>query len=381
MAHVAHKQHAAPWQGQGAAIGQRPLPVAVQRAGHRLPALLEAGDQIAAHQPQPIAIGGQLILSIHRRDGILQIDNGRERGLQHDISQSRLIGFAHQMRRIDHQLDMQPMMCKQHAAGLGRDKRRRIGQRGRRAVPVAPTSRRQWQRRIQKRAPRRDHRAPARLIIAAGQSRWGIERIGAIPRIIQAAPARIGGIEHKPIIERRHHQLRPRHQRNLGVNILRANGKWRWFGHKIANLAQKRAVCGHIKRLARARAMPRIDLRLQRITLGQQRAAHRREPLGQCRKSGPECVWRNGERGQHIAVDKSSQSGINLQSGLGDMCVHVCRFHWFRAYFRGPCDPQRQSWDSRTTGRGRSRALCRKQIRLAIEPMRWPGVHPGAAAG
>jgi hypothetical protein len=51
------------------------------------------------------------------------------------------------------------------------------------------------------------------------------DRIGAIERVIQAAPARIGGIEQEARVEDRHDQLRPGGLRQFGVNIGRIDRK------------------------------------------------------------------------------------------------------------------------------------------------------------
>src|SRR3546814_9263240 len=52
-ADVAHEHHAAPMQREGFARRRRPFAVHRHRARHGLAALVEALDQIAAHQPSP----------------------------------------------------------------------------------------------------------------------------------------------------------------------------------------------------------------------------------------------------------------------------------------------------------------------------------------
>ena len=46
------------------------------------------------------------------------------------------------------------------------------------------------------------------------------DRIAAVQRIVQAAPARIGGVEQEAGVEDRHDELRPGGGRDLGVDMV-----------------------------------------------------------------------------------------------------------------------------------------------------------------
>jgi hypothetical protein len=94
-----------------------------------LPPLSKLSVQIAAHQPQPIGIGCDLVLGIDRRDRILEIDDGGQRSLEHDVGDARRIVLADRMRAIEHHLDVQAIVAEQPAFGALPDILRRIGQR------------------------------------------------------------------------------------------------------------------------------------------------------------------------------------------------------------------------------------------------------------
>src|SRR3546814_13603088 len=76
-----------------------------------------------------------------------------------------------------------------------------------------------------------------------------IERVGAVKRVVQAAPARIGGVEGKAGVEGGDDELRPRHRRDFRVDIRGADREGRGFGDQIGNLAQKGFIGRGVVRL------------------------------------------------------------------------------------------------------------------------------------
>ena len=62
------------------------------------------------------------------------------------------------------------------------------------------------------------------------------------------------------------------------------------------------------------RSMPLIEVRLQAITLGQQRRVLWREVAHDLRKTFPEAVAGNAGTGQHLIFDETVQRAIDLKS-------------------------------------------------------------------
>ena len=113
MADIAHEHQAASGQAVLGSVRVGEMLVTRQLAGQRLAALLEALLQIAADHAEPIAIGGELVLGIDRRDRILAIGDGGQCGFEHDVGDICRIGAADRMRGIEHDFDMQAVMAEE----------------------------------------------------------------------------------------------------------------------------------------------------------------------------------------------------------------------------------------------------------------------------
>jgi hypothetical protein len=134
----------------------------------------------------------------------------------------------------------------------------------RRHIGVA--SRRERHSRIQKRLGLGDDLVAAGLVIAlAAFARLVRDRIGAVERVIEAAPARIGGVERVAGIGERHHQLRSANLADFLVDVLGFDLMGRGFRQEVADFLQERSVRIYVERLALVRAMPAIDFALQGV--------------------------------------------------------------------------------------------------------------------
>jgi hypothetical protein len=134
--------------------------------------------------------------------------------------------------------------------------------------------------------PRHDPRAAPPVIATGGRQR--AHRVGAVKRVVKAPPARIGGVQRKARIGDRHHELRPRHRGDLGVDLRGLDAEIPALGHEVADLLQERLVAVAVMGLPLARAVPVVDLRLKRRAPLQKRAVFRREVMQQFREPRPE---------------------------------------------------------------------------------------------
>ncbi len=117
VADIAHEQQGPAVQAQGRSVRRGIGAVGFQFAHQGLAALVETGLQIAAHQAQPVGVGLDLVVGVHRRDGVLQIDNGRQGRFQHHIGQAGRVGLADGMGAVDDQFDVDAVMAQQDRAG------------------------------------------------------------------------------------------------------------------------------------------------------------------------------------------------------------------------------------------------------------------------
>ena len=175
---------------------------------------------------------------------------------------------------------------------------------------------------IEKRLGLGDHLVAARLVVAlAGFARIVRDRIGAVERIVKAAPARIGGVQRIARIGQRHHQLRPADLADLLVDVGGLDLVRRRFGQQIADLLQERRIGVHVERLALVGAMPAVDLRLQGVADRQQFAVPRSQIAQDGGKPGPEGIGRNPGLGGGFLGDEIEQNGGDLQS-VGIDTIH-----------------------------------------------------------
>ena len=156
-------------------------------------------------------------------------------------------------------------------------------------------------------------------VITARLRRGRIQRIGAIERIIQASPPRIGSIQRKARVQRRHNQLRSRHRRHFGIHIGGINRERRRLGHQITNFAQKSPIR---LLLERVRFVPRIDLRLQIIPLRQQGPVYRRKACQNRRQSVPQMRCIDARPRQNLILDKCCQNRRDFEARTFEIRGH-----------------------------------------------------------
>ncbi len=142
-------------------------------------------------------------------------------------------------------------------------------------------------------------RAANRVVSLA--SRQITHRIRAVERIIERAPAGIGGIQRIARIGNRNDKLRACDFSNLRIDIFGRDLKLRAFWQDIADFAEIGFVGRHVGRRA-VLAIPVVELCLERIALFKKGAVLRRK-------------FRH-DRGERL------EEGVRIDPGSGDCLVH-----------------------------------------------------------
>jgi hypothetical protein len=113
------------------------------------------------------------------------------------------------------------------------------------------------------------------------------DHIGAVQRVIQTAPAGIGGIQGITGIHYGYDQLWPGHYGDLVIHVGCGNSKILTFRNEITNVGQKRLVFISIDELALPFPMPGVDLALQLFPFRQQSLVPGRQVIQNLRKRAP----------------------------------------------------------------------------------------------
>ena len=174
----------------------------------------------------------------------------------------------------------------------------------------------QWCGTVEKGARPGDDLGAAGGVVTAGAGGALVlgNRVGAVQRVIERAPARVGGVQGVARVHHRHHQLRPGDMGNLGIDIARVDGEIGAFRLQIADLGQKRLIGGEIQGLAGTRLVPGVDLRLQVVAFGQQGAVDRRQVVDNRRQTGPEGGGIDTATGQGLVHDETIKAGVDGQA-------------------------------------------------------------------
>ncbi len=213
---VADEQQRAAVQLQAGAIGRGVFAILVETAGDALAALLQIFDQIAFHQAQPVAVDQHLVVGIDRGGGVLAVHDGGDGGFDQQILDAGGIGLADGAVRIDLDLDVQAVVLQQDRGRLDglaliADELLGLLQPGDAAVfqgdlepavlhavadrlGMAAFSQRRGL--IEEVARKGDDLGTAHFVIARPLLRAVLlaDGVGAVERVIQRAPAGVGGV-------------------------------------------------------------------------------------------------------------------------------------------------------------------------------------------
>ena len=139
------------------------------------------------------------------------------------------------------------------------------------------------------------------------------DHVGAVQRVVQAAPARVGGVQRVAGVQDRHHQLRAGLHGQLVVDVGGGDLHLVRLRHQVANAFEEGAVGAHVLDGARVGAVPGVQLGLQAVALGQQGGVLGCQLGHQGRETVPEIARRHAHIGQHLIVDEVIQIGGDLQ--------------------------------------------------------------------
>ena len=122
--------------------------------------------------------------------------------------------------------------------------------------------------------------------------------VGAVERVVQRTPPRVGGVDGVAGVRRRHDELRTRQRGDLGVHARRVDLERLPARHQVADRVEERPVGGGIVGLGGMGPVPLVDLRLQPIAHGQHLAMPGREGPHELGQPVPDLV-RGDARARH----------------------------------------------------------------------------------
>ena len=361
VADVAHEQHGAAMQAQLVlAVGGRVDAVRVQAARQLLAALFERFGQRTAQNAQPVAVALQLVFGIDGGHGVFQVHDGGHGRFHHHVAHAGQIGLADGGAAVNADIDVQAVVLQQdagRAAGialvageLGRilqaghlatlDRHLQLAVLDKIGRGVGMRMAGQRHRLIEEVAGEgNDLLATLGVVALATLGAIGVgDGIGAVQGIVQAAPARVGGVERVAAIHDRHHQLRAGLHGQFVIDIRGGDLHVGGLRHQIADLLQELAVGCHVADRAGVGLVPGVEFGLETVTLGQQGGIARGQVVHQLVKALPEGFGRDAQIGQHLAGDEIVQRGRDLQlMGLGTWRGHEDSFPTMRSMQKTGC--------------------------------------------
>ena len=216
MTNIAHQHQRATMQREGRAVRRLIIAIRVEGPSHCPAGLLETVRQIALHQTQPIGIGQDLVLGVDRGNAILAIHDRGDGRLDEHVGDMGRVPGADGGAGVDDDLHMQIVVAQQDrlrlhpAAAITGERRLRresragaIAERDDKRALLDPIADRvdmaaAGERRnpVKERArPGNDRRASGRVIGANAVATLRlVNRVGAVERVIETAPACVGGV-------------------------------------------------------------------------------------------------------------------------------------------------------------------------------------------
>ncbi|MCY1415882.1 hypothetical protein D9M71_313780 [compost metagenome] len=171
------------------------------------------------------------------------------------------------------------------------------------------------------------------------------DRVGAVQRVVQRAPAGVGGVEGEARVHHRHHQLRAGHAGDLVVDVFGGDGEVRGLRQQVADFLQEGLVGNGVVGLTGTRLVPGVDLRLQGVALGQQGLVLRGQVVNQGVGTLPELLGADAGAGNGFVGDEVEQDFGDLQAtGLNAFshCLPHSAWEPHRTAARRSCSTDRR---------------------------------------
>ena len=229
VADVAHKHERAAVQGHFFAIGAGVHAVRVQAAGEALAAFAHLFGQRALQNAQPVAVGQHLVVSVHHGHRVFQVKNGGQGRFQHQVRHAGRVFGANGGGAVDDDVQVQAVVLQQDRGGrfflaLEADELLGVLQAGVAAVcqldgqlagfhavthGVQVRAFAQGGGAVQHIAGVGDDLGAALGVVGLAFFAAFVfgDHVGAVQRVIQAAPAGVGGVQGVAGVQHRHHQL------------------------------------------------------------------------------------------------------------------------------------------------------------------------------
>jgi hypothetical protein len=163
------------------------------------------------------------------------------------------------------------------------------------------------------------HRVVALALLGAALFADGV---GAVQRVVQAAPARVGGVQGVARVQDGHHQLRAGLRGQLIVHVGGGDLHIGRLGHEVANFFQEATVGHHVLDRAGVGLVPGVQLGLQAVALGQQGDVARSQVGHDGVEALPERGSVDAGAGQHLVFNEAVQVGGHLQAVDGGAVGH-----------------------------------------------------------
>ena len=109
-----------PWRRELAAVRGRVAPVRVEAALDRPSALLEALDEVAAQEAEPVAVDHHLVLGVDGGDRILQVHDGGDGRFEHHVGDAGRVVAADRVRAVDPDLQVEVVVAQQDGGRVRR---------------------------------------------------------------------------------------------------------------------------------------------------------------------------------------------------------------------------------------------------------------------